>query len=47
MTGGTAALVAVVSFVLAIVGIIGYGIPVIAALVAALCAVLFRRVVRP
>jgi hypothetical protein len=42
---GTAAVVAVVTFVLAIVGIMGFGVPVLAALVAALCGWLFRRTV--
>jgi hypothetical protein len=42
---GAAAVVAVVTFVLAIVGIMGFGVPVLAALVAALCGWLFRRTV--
>ena len=46
LAGGTAAVVAVVTFVLAIVGVLGgFGIPVLAALVAALCGWLFRRTV--
>jgi putative flippase GtrA len=47
VAGGTAAVVSVVTFVLAIVGIIGFGIPVLAAIVAALCGWLFRRTVSP
>jgi hypothetical protein len=47
VAGGTAAVVSAVTFVLAIVGIIGFGIPVLAAIVAALCGWLFRRTVSP
>jgi fumarate reductase subunit D len=47
MAGGTASAVAVVTFVLAIFGIGSFGIPVIAAIVAAVCFFLFRRVVSP
>jgi hypothetical protein len=47
LAGGAAAVVAVVTFVLAIVGIIGFGVPVLAALVAILCGWLFRRTVAP
>ena len=43
--GGTAGAVAVVGFVLALVGVIGFGIPLLAAIVAVVCAVLFRSVV--
>jgi hypothetical protein len=45
--GGVAGAIAVVTFILAIVGIGGFGIPVLAALVAALCVILFRRTVGP
>jgi putative flippase GtrA len=45
LAGGTAAVVAVVTFVLAIVGILSFGVPVLAALIAALCGWLFRRAV--
>ena len=45
LAGGTAAVVAVVTFVLAIVGILGFGIPLLAVLVAAVCGWLFRRTV--
>jgi putative flippase GtrA len=47
MAGGTAAVVAVVTFVLAIVGVVGFGIPVLAAIVAVLCGWMFRRTVAP
>jgi uncharacterized membrane protein YgaE (UPF0421/DUF939 family) len=46
MVGGVAALVFAVTAVLAIVGILNWGIAVLAAIVAVLCAVLFRRTVR-
>ena len=45
LAGGTAAVLAVVTFVLAIVGILSFSVPVVAALVAALCGWLFRRTV--
>jgi hypothetical protein len=47
VAGGVAGVVAVVTFILAIVGVGGFGIPVLAALVAALCVILFRRTVGP
>ena len=47
VAGGGAVVVAVVTFVLAIVGIIGFGIPVLAAIVAVLCGWMFRRTVAP
>jgi hypothetical protein len=47
VTGGTAGVVAVVGLVLAIAGVIGAGIPVIAAAVAIVCLLLFRRLVAP
>jgi hypothetical protein len=37
--------VAVVGFVLAVAGIIGFALPVIAAIIAAVCVLLFRRAV--
>jgi putative flippase GtrA len=43
--GGVAGGVAVVGFVLALIGVIGFGIPLLAAIVAVVCAVLFRGVV--
>jgi CHASE2 domain-containing sensor protein len=45
LVGGGAAVVFVVGFILAIVGIIGWWLPVLAAVVAVLCAILFRRTV--
>ena len=45
VAGGTAAVVFVVGLVLAIAGVIGSGIPVIALIVAAVCGLLFRRTV--
>jgi hypothetical protein len=43
--GGAAGLVTVVGLVLAIVGVISFGVPVLAAIVAAICYLLFRRAV--
>jgi hypothetical protein len=45
IAGGTASAVAVVTFVLALVGVMGFGIPVLAVLIAVVCAWLFRRTV--
>jgi ABC-type bacteriocin/lantibiotic exporter with double-glycine peptidase domain len=44
-TGGVLGVVAVVTFVLAIAGVMGFGVPILAAIVAAICIVLFRRTV--
>lgn len=46
VAGGVSGAVAVVTFVLAVVGIMGFGIPVLAALIAAASVLLFRRAVR-
>jgi hypothetical protein len=43
LAGGTFGVLAVVGFVLAIAGVISLGPPFIAALVAAVCFLLFRR----
>jgi uncharacterized membrane protein len=45
LAGGAAGLVAVVGVVLAIAGVVGFGIPVLAGIVAAVCALAFRRTV--
>jgi putative flippase GtrA len=45
VVGGVAAAVAVVGFLLAIIGTIGAGIPLIAAAVAAICGLVFRSTV--
>lgn len=45
MAGGTAGVAAVVTFVLAIVGIGSFGIPVALAIVAVVCFLLFKRIV--
>ena len=47
VVGGTAAAVAVVGFVLAIAGVIGAGIPFLAAVIAAIAFFMFRRTVSP
>jgi hypothetical protein len=46
LASGGLGLVAVVGALLAIVGIIGWSVPVIAAILAVVCVILFRRVVR-
>ena len=45
VVGGISAAVAVVGFLLAIFGVIGAGVPIIAAIVAAVCALWFRSTV--
>jgi hypothetical protein len=45
VAGATAGAIAVVTFVLAIAGAMGYGIPFIAAVVALICVFMFRRTV--
>ena len=47
MVGGGASVVAIVGVVLAIIGVTGAGLPVVAAIVAAVCFLLFRRIVSP
>ena len=43
--GGVSAAVAVVGFALALIDVIGFGIPLLAAVVAVICVVLFRSTV--
>ena len=45
LAGGTSGAVAVVTAVLAIVGVIGWSLPLLAAVIAIACALLFRRTV--
>jgi predicted MFS family arabinose efflux permease len=45
VAGGTLAVVAVVGFVLAIAGVLGWGLPFIAAVLAVVCGLLFHRAV--
>lgn len=47
VAGGVAGTVGVVSLVLAIAGVIGAGLPVVALIVAAICLLMFRRMVSP
>jgi hypothetical protein len=47
MVGGGAGLVAVVGGALAIFGVIGWGLPLVALVVAVICLFLFRRLVGP
>jgi hypothetical protein len=45
VTGGAASAVAVVGVVLAAIDVIGWGVPVLAVIVAVVCLLLFRRTV--
>jgi hypothetical protein len=45
LVGSTAGVIAVVGFILAAVDVMGFGIPFLAAIVAVVCALLFRRTV--
>jgi hypothetical protein len=45
VTGGVAGAVAVVGAVLAAIGVFGWGVPVLAAIIAAISIFLFRRTV--
>ena len=45
VAGGTAGVVAVVGFVLAAIGVFTFAVPVLALIVAVVCAVMFRRTV--
>jgi hypothetical protein len=47
LAGGALAVVFVVTAVLAIVGVMGWSIPILAAILAVVCGLLFRRTVRP
>jgi hypothetical protein len=47
VVGGIAGLIGVVGLVLAIFGVVGAGLPLLALIVAAVCAFLFRRAVSP
>ena len=45
LVGSTAGVIAVVGFILAIVGVMGFGIPFLSAIVAIVCGLLFRRTI--
>jgi hypothetical protein len=45
LAGSAAATIAVVGFLLALFDVMGFGIPFIAAIIAVICGVLFRRTV--
>ena len=45
LVGSTAGVIAVVGFILAVLGVMGFGIPFIAAIVAVICGLIFRRTV--
>ena len=45
--GGAAGAVAVVTGILDLVGVLGFGVPLLAVVIAVICALLFRRTVSP
>jgi hypothetical protein len=45
VVGGIAGVIGVVGFALAVFGVVGMGLPILALIVAAVCAFLFRRTV--
>jgi hypothetical protein len=45
LVASTAGVIAVVGFILAVAGVLGFGIPFIAAIVAVVCGLIFRRTV--
>jgi hypothetical protein len=45
LVGGAAGVIAVVGIILAAVGVFGFGVPFIAAIVAIVCGLLFRRTI--
>lgn len=45
VAGGVSGVAALVGFALAIAGVIGYGLPFVALIVAVVCLVMFRRLV--
>jgi hypothetical protein len=45
LAGGAAAVVAVVTFVLAAINVMSFAIPVLAVIIAVVCGLLFRRMV--
>lgn len=47
VVGGAAGVVGVVGLVLAVAGVVSAGVPIIALIVAVICAVLFRSMVTP
>ena len=47
VAGGVAGAVGIVTLVLAVAGVMGAGVPVIALLIAAICVIMFRRMVTP
>jgi hypothetical protein len=48
LVGGVAGAVAVIGFVLALfTDVVGFGLPLLAAIVAVVCVVMFRRVISP
>jgi uncharacterized membrane protein YgaE (UPF0421/DUF939 family) len=45
VTGSVAGAIAVIGAVLAVVGVFGWGVPILAAVIAVVCLLLFRRAV--
>jgi hypothetical protein len=45
LVGSTTGVIAVVGLILAAVGVIGFGIPFLAAIIAVVCGLIFRRTV--
>lgn len=43
VTGGTFGAIAAIGFVLAAINVVGFGIPLLAGIIAVVCLVLFRR----
>jgi putative flippase GtrA len=43
VVGGAATAIAAVGFVLALVGVMGFGVPILAAIVAVICGLVMRR----
>lgn len=47
LVGGVAGIIGCIGIVLSLVGIIGAGLPILAIVIAVVCALLFRRTVSP
>jgi hypothetical protein len=47
LAGGTLAVVFVVTALLAVFGVMGWSVPILAAILAVVCGLLFQRTVRP
>ena len=47
VAGSVAGLIGAVGVVLAVISVIGWGLPIVALIVAAICALMFRRMISP